>query len=158
MGLVDIVVSLLRDFPYALIGSAVLGAACAFLGTHIVAKRVIFYSAVLTQVSVLGLALTFLPALALPHAVGSLGLTLLFALILSGLLARPRVTRDAVLGVVFTGAIALRILVLQVTPKVDAAEIESLLRGDILFITPELFYPTLAVAVLVLGLHVGFFK
>lgn len=158
MTLNDIVVSLVRDFPYAFIGSAVLGATCAFLGTHIVAKRVIFYSAVLTQVSVLGLALTFLPTLSMRHSIGSLGLTLASALGLSGLLARPRVTRDAVLGVVFTGAIALRILVLQMSTKVDSAEIETLLRGDILFITAQLFYPTLAVAVLVLGLHVAFFK
>ena len=154
----DILLSLVRDFPYALIGSAVLGAACAFLGTHIVAKRVVFYSAVLTQVSVLGLALTFLPVFPVSHAIGSLGLTLISALLLSGLLTRRRLTRDAVLGVVFTGAIALRILVLQMTSTVDSAEIETLLRGDILFVTAELFYPVLGVAVVVLGLHVAFFK
>ena len=62
-----------------------------------------------------------------------------------------------VLGTVFVTAIAARILILQKAPKVEASEIENLLRGDILFVTPELFFLTFAAFVLVLGVHFLFF-
>jgi ABC-type Mn2+/Zn2+ transport system permease subunit len=125
---------------------------------YIVAKRVVFLGAVLTQVSVLGLALTFLPMFAVPHTVGSLGVTLVAVILLSRVLTGKRIPRDAVLGIVFIGSIATRILVLQKAPKVEAAEIENLLRGDILFVTPELFYLMLVVFVVALAVHLLFFK
>jgi zinc/manganese transport system permease protein len=94
----------------------------------------------------------------LNHTIGSLLVTLLAVIGLSRLLADRRVPRDAMLGIVFVGAIALRILILQKTPKVEVAEIENLLRGDILFVTPELFILTLGVFVLAMAAHLLFFK
>ena len=158
MGPLEIASTIVREFPYALWGSIIVGTGCAYLGVYIVARRVVFFGAVLTQVSVLGLALTFLPFLALPHTVGSLAVTLCVAILLSLLLTGKRLPRDAVLGTVFVTAIAARILILQKAPKVEASEIENLLRGDILFVTPELFFLTFAAFVLVLGVHFLFFK
>ena len=57
----EIITTIVNEFPYALYGSMLVGTICAFLGVYIVAKRVVFLGAVLTQVSVLGLSLTFLP-------------------------------------------------------------------------------------------------
>jgi ABC-type Mn2+/Zn2+ transport system permease subunit len=158
MAAADVLSTLVHEFPYALFGSVLVGALCAFLGVYIVAKRVVFLGAVLTQVSVLGLALTFLPALAMPHTVGSLGATLVAVLILSRLLTGKRIPKDAVLGFVFVFSIAARILVMQKAPKVEVAEIENLLRGDILFVTPDLFYLMLAVFVAAMAMHLLFFK
>lgn len=158
MDVAEIASTLIHEFPYALYGSMLVGALCAFLGVYVVAKRVVFLGAVLTQVSVLGLALTFLPAFALPHTVGSLAVTLIAVILLSRVLTGKRVPRDAVLGVVFIGSIAARILVMQKTPKVEVAEIENLLRGDILFVTPELFALMLVVFVVAMAVHVLFFK
>lgn len=158
MAAADIVWTLLQEFPYALFGSILVGVLCAFLGVYIVAKRVVFLGAVLTQVSVLGLALTFLPVFALPHTVGSLGATLVAVLILSRLLTGKRIPKDAVLGFVFVFAIAARILVMQKAPRVEVAEIENLLRGDILFVTPELFYLMLAVFIVAMAVHLFLFK
>lgn len=156
MELSEAFVTLLREFPYALYGSMLVGVLCAVLGVYVVARRVIFFGAVLTQVSLLGLALTFVPPLdMLGHTGGSLSLTAAVALILSGLLTDKRVPRDAVLGVVFVSSAALRMLVLQKAPQVEAAEVENLMRGDILFVTPGLFLFTLilgAVAVLLMVL------
>ena len=152
MGLPEAFVTLLREFPYALYGSMLVGVLCAVLGVYVVARRVVFFGAVLTQVSLLGLALTFVPPLdILGHTGGSLSLTAAVALVLSGLLADKRVPRDGVLGVVFVSSAALRMLVLQKAPQVEAAEVENLMRGDILFVTPGLFLFTVilgAVAVL----------
>lgn len=154
----EIVRTVLQDFPYALYGSILVGAICAFIGVYIVARRVVFFGAVLTQVSVLGLAMTFLPFFALPHSVGALVVTLVSAVILSRMLTGRKIPRDAVLGFVFVSSIAARILILQKAPKVEASEIENLLRGDILFVTPEIFYMMLGAFVLAVVIHLLFFK
>ena len=149
---------LIREFPFAVFGSTVVGAACGYLGVYILARRVVFFGAVLTQVSVLGLALTFLPVVAVSHTVGSLAVTLLFALLLPRALRTAKIPADTVLGVVFVTAIALRILILQHTPKVEVAEIDNLLRGDILFVTAELVYPAVITIALAMVVLLGLFK
>jgi ABC-type Mn2+/Zn2+ transport system permease subunit len=158
MGTAEIISTIIHEFPFALYGSMLVGTICAFLGVYIVAKRVVFLGAVLTQVSVLGLALTFLPVFALPHTVGSLTVTLLTVILLSRLLTGKHIPKDAVLGFVFVFSIAARILVLQKTPKIEASEIENLLRGDILFVTPELFSLMLAVFIVAITVHLLFLK
>jgi ABC-type Mn2+/Zn2+ transport system permease subunit len=59
---------------------------------------------------------------------------------------------------VFVSSVAGRILIMQKSPKVEAAEIENLLRGDILFVTPELFGLMAAAFVLAMTVHLLFFK
>ena len=154
----DILGTLIREFPSAMLGSMAVGAACGYLGVYILARRVVFFGAVLTQVSVLGLALTFLPFIAIPHTVGSLVLTLAFALLLPRTLRGSRLPADTVLGIVFVTAIAVRILILQHTPKVEVSEIENLLRGDILFVTADLVYPTVITTALAIAVLLALFK
>jgi ABC-type Mn2+/Zn2+ transport system permease subunit len=154
----EILSTLMHEFPYALFGSIIVGILCSFIGVYIVAKRVVFLGAVLTQVSVLGLTATFLPLFALPHTLGSLGVTLVTVLVLSRLLTGRKVPRDAVLGVVFASSIAVRILLMQKAPRVEVAEVESLLRGDILFVTPELFFLMAGAFVVVMATYLLFFK
>ncbi len=154
----DIVSTIVTEFPYALYGSILVGVAAAFLGVFIVARRVVFFGAVLTQVSVLGLTATFLPFFALPHTVGSLVVTLAMVVVLSQLLTGKKIPRDAILGFVFVFAVAARILIIQKAPKVEAAEVESLLRGDILFVTPDLFWLMAGAFVVAMALHGLFAK
>ncbi len=158
MNVGEIITTLVREFPYALYGSVLVGVACAFLGVYVVAKRVVFLGAVLTQASVLGLALTFLPFVPVPHTVGAVAVTLITVVIISRMLTEKKTPRDAVLGVVFITSVATRILIMQKTPHVEAAEIENLLRGDILFVTPELFWLMAGAFVLAMAGHLLFFK
>lgn len=158
MGSSEILSTLMGEFPHALYGSMIVGVMCAFVGVYVVAKRVVFLGAVLTQISVLGLSLTFLPVFAVPHTVGSLAVTIVAVAVLSRFLTGRQVPADAVLGFVFVASIALRILVMQKAPRVEAAEIEGLLRGDILFVTPELFYLMLGVFIASMTVHLLFLK
>jgi ABC-type Mn2+/Zn2+ transport system permease subunit len=158
MEITEILRTIVQEFPFALFGSMLVGVLCAYVGVYVVARRVVFLGAVLTQVSVFGIALTFLPFIPVQHTIGSLLVTLLAVVGLSRLLSGARVPRDAVLGIVFVAAIALRILILQKTPKVEVAEIENLLRGDILFVTPEVFFLMLGVFVVTMAVHLLFFK
>ncbi len=155
---VEIVHTVVTEFPFALYGSILVATICGFLGVYIVAKRVVFLGAVLTQVSVLGIALTFLPWFAIPHTLGSLIVTLVSVVILARMLTGKVIPRDAVLGFVFVTSIAARILIMQKTPKVEVSEVENLLRGDILFVTPELFYLMLGVFIVAMAVHMLFFK
>ncbi len=154
----EIIRTVFQEFPYALYGSVIVGIICAFLGVYIVAKRVVFLGAALTQVSVLGLAVTFIPFLAVPHTVGILLMTLGSVVILSRILTGKKIPRDAVLGFVFVSSVTARILIMQKTPKVEVAEIDSLLRGDILFVTPDLFYLMLGTFVVAMAIHLIFYK
>ncbi len=154
----EIISTIIHDFHYALYGSILVGVICAFLGVYIVARRVVFLGAVLTQVSVLGIAVTFLPFFEISHTLGSLIITLALVVVLSRFLTGKSIPKDAVLGGVFVTAIAMRTLILQKTPKVEVSEIESLLRGDILFVTPVLFHLMSAVFVLGMVIHLLFFK
>jgi ABC-type Mn2+/Zn2+ transport system permease subunit len=158
MEILEIARTIMQEFPHALFGSVIVGLLCSYIGVYIVARRVVFLGAVLTQVSVLGLTMTFLPLFALPHTVGSLTVTLVTVLVLSRLLTGKKVPRDAVLGVVFSSSIAVRILLTQKAARVEAAEVENLLRGDILFVTPELFYMMLGAFAIAMPVYLLFFK
>jgi ABC-type Mn2+/Zn2+ transport system permease subunit len=158
MGATEIIRTILQEFPLALYGSILVGIVCGFLGVYIVARRVVFLGAVLTQVSVMGLALTFLPFFPVPHTIGSLGITLVTVVIISRLLTGKKIPRDAILGVVFITSVAARLLIMQKAHKVEVAEIENLLRGDILFVTPDLFVLMLGAFVMAMLLHILFYK
>lgn len=154
----EIIHTILEEFPYALYGSMLIGVLCSFLGVYVVARRVVFLGAVMTQISVLGLAVTFLPFLAIPHTIGSLVITIGAVIALSRMLTGRSVPREAVLGTVFVIAIGARILVMQLSPRVEVAEIENLLRGDILFVTPELFYLMAGVFAAAMAIHLFLYK
>jgi ABC-type Mn2+/Zn2+ transport system permease subunit len=151
MGVTEVLRTIHQDFPFALYGSILVGVLCAYIGVYVVSKRIVFFGAVMTQLSVLGLAITFLPFMRVPHTIGSLAVTILVVGVLFGFFVRGKLPRDAVLGVVFVVAVAVRILVLQKAITVEAAEIDNLLRGDILFVTAGLFYPLVVVFVLALA-------
>ncbi|MGE5457929.1 MAG: metal ABC transporter permease, partial [Methanococcaceae archaeon] len=51
---------LLQLFPYAVMGSILAGIICAFLGIFVNSQRSVFLGAVLTQVSIAGVAFSFL--------------------------------------------------------------------------------------------------
>ncbi len=154
----DIFSTLLTEFPLAFYGSILVGVTCAFLGVTIVAKRVVFLGAVLTQVSMLGLTVTFLPWFAMPHTLGSLIFVLIAVVVLSRMLTGKKIPRDAVLGVVFASSVAARILILQKAARVEASEVEGLLRGDILFVTPDLFVFSVVTFAVGVAVYLLFFK
>lgn len=154
----EIFSTLLTEFPLAFYGSILVGITCAFLGVTIVARRVVFLGAVLTQVSMLGLTVTFLPLFAMPHTLGSLIFVLIAVVVLSRMLTGKKIPQDAVLGVVFAASVAGRILILQKAARVEASEIEGLLRGDILFVTPHLFTLTAIAFAVGMTVYLLFFK
>jgi ABC-type Mn2+/Zn2+ transport system permease subunit len=165
-------------FPYAIIGSIVAGIICSFLGVFVVSQRVVFLGAALTQAAIAGVAFAFLHILNLEDIIAKIiGLqsidgtflhhfehtffSLLFAviavLIFSQSYRQKYLTTDSLLGIIFVFAIAIRIIFIQKSPIAEVAEIESILKGDILFIGAEEFY-TLLFILIIISLIFSIFK
>ena len=162
---------LLELFPYAILGSVVAGIICSFLGVFVVSQRAVFLGAALTQAAIAGVAFAFLHLVNLEELIASLfGIiviedsflhhfehtffSLLFAviavLIFSQSYRQKLLTKDSLLGIIFVIAIAMRIIFIQKSPTAEVAEIESILKGDILFIGTQEFYTLLIILVIIL--------
>jgi ABC-type Mn2+/Zn2+ transport system permease subunit len=154
----QIVHTIVTEFPFALLGSLVAGILCAYLSVYVVSKRIVFVGATLTQVALAGIAFAHLPFIHVDPIIGSVLFTLAVVVIFARLLQSRVVPRDSVLGAGFVIAIALRILLIEKSPAAEASEIEAILKGDILFVTASQFYLLLAVAVVLLTIHILFYK
>lgn len=165
-------------FPYAILGSIVAGIICSFLGVFVVSQRVVFLGAALTQAAIAGVAFSFLHFLNLEqmlanllgiqsiddsflhhfeHTFFSLLFALIAVLIFSQSYRQKYLTTDSLLGIIFVFTIAIRIIFIQKSPIAEVAEIESILKGDILFIGSEEFY-TLLFLLVIISLIFSVFK
>ena len=149
---------ILTEFPYALMGSVIAGFLCAYVGVYLVSKRVVFVGATMTQVAVAGIALAHLPGIEVEPVIGSILLTAFVTLLFAHLLQSRKIPRDSVLAITFIIAIAVRILLIQKSPAADVSEIEAILKGDILFVTPDQFYLLLGVFVVAMAVLFVFYK
>lgn len=170
---------LIEFFPYAVMGSIVAGVICAFLGIFVISQRVVFLGASLTQVSIAGVAFSFLHLINLEGFIAdvfnvdvehntffhnfepaffSLTFAIICVLIFSQTYRQKYITQDAILGIIFVVAIALRIIFIQKSPVAEVSEIESILKGDILFIGETQFYTLLAITILTFLVFVIFQK
>lgn len=170
---------LIELFPYAILGSIFAGIICAFLGIFVVSQRVVFLGASLTQVSVAGVAFSFLHLINLEGfltgvfkidiehnaffhnfepAFFSLMFAIICVLIFSQTYRQKYLTQDGILGIIFVISIALRIIFIQKSPVAEVSEIESILKGDILFIGQTQFFTLLGVTILTVLVFVIFQK
>jgi len=166
-------------FPYAILGSIVAGIICSFLGVLVVSQRVVFLGAALTQAAIAGVAFSFLHLINLEQIIADLfGIqsiegsflhhfehtffSLLFAviavLIFSQSYRQKFLTTDSLLGMIFVVAIAMRIIFIQKSPIAEVAEIESILKGDILFIGSQEFYTLLVILIIIFMVFSFFYK
>jgi ABC-type Mn2+/Zn2+ transport system permease subunit len=170
---------LLELFPYAIAGSILAGIICSFLGIFVVSQRVVFLGAVLTQVAIAGVAFSFLHLINLEGIISSIigvqigqdsflhhfepaFFSLLFALISVLIFSQTHnqklLTQDGILGIIFVVAIAVRIMFIQKSPISDISEIESILKGDILFITQKEFFALVVILVFTFSIFAIFQK
>lgn len=165
----DLTVSLFFEswelFREAALSATFLGALLGFLGVYVVIKRMIFFSAALSQVAGLGIAASFwlkltfgLTWLANPY----LGAAVTSLLAIGFIVAEKTVTaarRDAALGLVFlVGSAGTLMLGSRIVQEVQ--DIESLLFGSAVAVLPEDFMMVL-ITTAVLGVwhiwwHRGF--
>lgn len=154
------------------------GVICSFLGVFVVSQRAVFLGAALTQAAIAGVAFAFLHFLNLEELLASLFgvqtvensflhhfehtfFSLLFAVIAVLIFAegykQKYLTQDGLLGMVFVVAVALRIIFIQKSPIAEISEIESILKGDILFIGAQEFF-TLLIILFIIVLFFSLFS
>jgi ABC-type Mn2+/Zn2+ transport system permease subunit len=106
---------------------------CAWLGVFVILKRAVFIGITLSEMAACGIAVAMI--LHIPPFAGAIAATLLAV----GLLAIPfenrRISRDAVMGVVFVAASSLSVLLVS-RSGFGLHEIKSLLYGDLILTTP----------------------
>jgi zinc transport system permease protein len=138
---------------------AIAGLVLGFLGVYVIARRMVFLSAALSQSAGLGVALTFygqahfgLSGIAGSPRVGALVVTLATALLLSTE-RRPAATRrDSLLGLAFllgsAGTLAISTRLVR-----DTHDIQSLLFGSAVAVLPEELRFVLYTALAMIALH-----
>ncbi len=157
----------------AVAGTLIAAAMLGYLGVHVLLRRVVFVGAALTQVSGVGIAASFWLAsfLALPDAhqpdhplwlspqlfalAFALGAALLFSLVREG----RRLSVEAVVGLGWVLASAALLLVLSSGRIVqEAHEVDDLLYGNAVLISPAQVRLLAGVASAVLAVHLLFFR
>ena len=155
---IEIIRTIVTEFPYALLGSLVAALLCGYLGVYVVSKRVVFVGATLTQVAVAGIAFAHLPFADFDPVYGSMVFTVLVTTLFAWMLQSKSVPRDTILGASFVAAIALRILMIQKSAAAEVSEIDAILKGDILFVTAQQFHLLLGVFIVLMLVHLIFYK
>ena len=118
----------------ALLAGLLLAVVLAYLGVHVVRRRIVFVDLAIAQLSAVGVALAVW--LEREPVFFSLGFTLAGAALLSVPGRNRRVPQEAVMGAVYAVASALVILLMAASPHGDA-ELLGLLFGNILAVTDE---------------------
>ncbi|SEM85936.1 zinc transport system permease protein [Stigmatella aurantiaca] len=141
----------------ALIAGGVLG----FLSVYVVLRRMVFVSAAVTQAAGLGVALAFFAEIHLGMHVdptlGATGLSLLATALLMADPSRLKLTRESVLGLAFAFSGGAAVLVGDRIAQ-EAHDIQGILFGTAVLVTPEQFAAVAGVGGAILFIHLWWFR
>ncbi|MFQ6612969.1 MAG: metal ABC transporter permease, partial [Fidelibacterota bacterium] len=141
---------------WPLIAAMVLTSIHVYLGLQVVRRGVIFVDLALAQVAALGSAVGILVGLDPDGILGyllALGFTFLGATLFAFIRSADRqVPQEAIIGITYVVTAALMILVFSRSAE-GAEQVNHLLVGSILFVTPEIVGYTAALYLVVGGLH-----
>ena len=116
----------------AVLASLILAAMLAYLGIHVVRRRIVFVDLAIAQLSAVGVALAML------LDQNPIGFSLVFTMVGAGLLSLPayeqRIPQEAIMGIVYAVASAVSILIIAKMPHGEA-DILNLFFGNILAVT-----------------------
>jgi len=156
----------------AMAAAVVAAALCGYLGVFIILRRMAFVSAALSQVSGLGVALSFFVGSylgvdphgdAVPWYISPMFLALVLSCAASALLALPararRIPSESLVALAYLAASAAVVLVLA-SPRIvqEAHEVGELLFGSAVAVREQNLEALAAVAVLVALVHGALFK
>ena len=118
-----------------------------YLGLHVVTRGVIFVDLALAQVAALGTAVGFLMGMShdgIPIYILALGFTFLGALLFAFTRSHhERVPQESIIGITYVVAAAMMILLFSKSPE-GSEQLNHLLVGSILFVTPGIVGKTFA--------------
>jgi zinc/manganese transport system permease protein len=133
----------------------------AYLGLHVIQRKVIFVDLALAQIAALGATFGFLLGLS-PHSQTAYVFSLAFAIIGAAIFAvtrmrHERIPQEAIIGITYAVALALAILVANRAPE-GSEHIKETLTGTLLWVRWPTIFKTAGIYALVGLLHVALRK
>lgn len=150
--MIDVIVAPLEyGFMWrALIGSIVVGVMCPVVGAYVVTRNLAFIGDALAHAVLPGMVVGYMVGFNPAIAAIPTGITV--AMLVRTISRRVGLTTDTSIGILFAAMFALGLVLLAATPTIRI-DIESLLLGQLLGISPTAIYLSLAIAaVVILGL------
>jgi len=133
----------------------------AYLGLHVIQRKVIFVDLALAQIAALGATFGFLLGLS-PHSQTAYVFSLAFAIVGAAIFAvtrmrHERIPQEAIIGITYAVALALAILVADRAPE-GSEHIKETLTGTLLWVRWPTIFQTAGIYTLVGLLHVALRK
>ena len=133
----------------------------AYLGIHVLSRKVIFVDIALAQIAALGATMAFVLGYD-PRSDGAYYFSLVFAVLAAAIFAltRTRVERvpqEAIIGLTYAVASATAILLADFSPH-GAEHLKDLLAGSIVWVTPHQIIKTGLLYLIIGAFHVAFRK
>ena len=136
----------------ALIGSILVGVMCPAIGAYVITRNLAFIGDALAHAVLPGMVVGFMVGFNPAIAAVPTGITV--AMLVRTVSRRAGLSTDTSIGILFAAMFALGLVLLAATPTIRV-DIESLLLGQLLGISPTGIYVSLAIAaIVILGLFV----
>jgi ABC-type Mn2+/Zn2+ transport system permease subunit len=139
----------------ALLAGVLVALMCSYLGLYVVLKRIVFVGVALSEMSSAGIALALLVGFS--PMLGAISFMLLGVLLFSMHWSPRRVPHESYIGVVYSVAAALGILMISKSAQGESHML-TLLQGDVLTVNPQETLQMLAVFAGVALIHLLFTK
>jgi zinc transport system permease protein len=137
----------------ALIAGLLASVICGIMGTLVVVNRIVFLSGGIAHAAYGGIGLAFF--FGWPYMLGTLGFSLLAALVMAAVTLRVKHRSDAIIGVIWAVGMAVGIILLDLTPGYNV-DLMSYLFGSILAVPDSDLWTMFTVGVVIMG-TVAFF-
>lgn len=136
----------------ALTGAVLVGVMCPLLGAYVVTRNLAFIGDALAHAVLPGMALGFMVGINPALAAVPTGVTV--AMLVRAVSRRAGLSADTSIGILFASMFALGLMMLSMSTTINV-DVEDLLMGQILGISPGAIYISLAItALVILGLFV----
>lgn len=131
----------------ALIGSILVGVMCPVIGAYVITRNLAFIGDALAHAVLPGMVVGFIVGFNPAIAAVPTGITV--AMLVRTVSRRVGLSTDTSIGILFAAMFALGLVLLAATPTIRI-DIESLLLGQLLGISPTTIYVSLAISVMVI--------
>ena len=152
----------LQFYWVGLAAGGLIAVTCAYIGVYVVLKRIVFVGVSLAQISAAGVALAFLVGQSIPFAAQhpfavSMLVTMVGVLIYSQQGLSRKVPTESIIGIGYLAGAALTVIFIARTPR-GIHEVEELLYGNIIAVSPENLRVVAGVAIAAALIHLLFYK
>ncbi|MBF0574075.1 MAG: metal ABC transporter permease [Desulfamplus sp.] len=128
---------------------------CGIMGTLVVVNRIVFLSGGIAHAAYGGIGLGFY--FGLPYLPSTLGFSLVVSILMAVVTMKAKHRADTIIGVIWAVGMALGIILIDLTPGYNV-DLMSYLFGSILTVPKSDLFMMLAMAIIITGLSLFYYK